>query len=412
MAGSAACVADQLPPPEEPLGLVLPRASIEAAELAVIVNLDDPLSAQIADYYMAARSVPTGNRLELHLGTERQVSREDFALHEQAMADAFGDEIQAVALTSMIPDRVDCMGMSAAVALGFDTSYCAFMPPCSGTATVDYYDSDSTEPWTDWQLRPTMILAAETLDEARALIDRGVAADTSFPGGNGWFVRTSDSIRSVRWERFLETIDQWGEVLQLDAIDNSDGSGSDFVQGQEDVLFYFTGLTEVEEIASNNYRPGAVADHLTSFGGQLPTSPQMSMLEWLQGGVTGTYGTAHEPCALLPKFPDPRALLRHYFRGGTLIEAYWKSVMMPGEGNFAGEPLARPFGGARLDWDGLSWTITTTALQPGVRYVLQGGGGEDGPWTEVRELEIGEQYAVRTLTLRDPQYSWYRISER
>lgn len=30
-------------------------------------------------------------------------------------------------------------------------------------------------------------------------------------------------------------------------------------------------------------------------------------------------------------------------RGDTLLEAYWKSVAMPGQGLFIGEPLARPF---------------------------------------------------------------------
>jgi len=31
-----------------------------------------------------------------------------------------------------------------------------------------------------------------------------------------------------------------------------------------------------------------------------------------------------------------------------LIDAYWESVRMPGQGIFIGEPLARPFGGYRL----------------------------------------------------------------
>jgi len=30
--------------------------------------------------------------------------------------------------------------------------------------------------------------------------------------------------------------------------------------------------------------------------------------------------------------------------GDTVLEAYWKSVEMPGQGLFIGEPLARPFG--------------------------------------------------------------------
>jgi hypothetical protein len=35
--------------------------------------------------------------------------------------------------------------------------------------------------------------------------------------------------------------------------------------------------------------------------------------------------------------------MRHYLAGETLIESYWKSVAMPGQGLFIGEPLAAPY---------------------------------------------------------------------
>ncbi len=43
------------------------------------------------------------------------------------------------------------------------------------------------------------------------------------------------------------------------------------------------------------------------------------------------------------KFPHPAVVIGHYLRGETLIEAYWKSVNMPGQGIYVGEPLASPF---------------------------------------------------------------------
>jgi uncharacterized protein (TIGR03790 family) len=410
----AGCVSELPPEPVEPMepdGVVLPRHSIGAAELGLIVNLDDPLSIQVADAYQSARQIPEANRLELHLGSDAQISAADFAVHKQVIDDSFGEEIQAIALTSMLPHKVSCMGMTAAVALGFDERYCASMPPCSGTAPVDYYTADTTRPFTEHQLRPTMILAATSLEDAQALIARGQAADSTFPAGTGWFVNTSDSVRSVRWERFLETIDAFDGWLDLRALDNSDAAGSDFIEEQQDVLFYFTGLREVEGIASNSYRPGAIADHLTSFGGELPSSSQMSALAWLQAGATGSFGTAHEPCAFPAKFPDTLELLRHYTSGNTLVEAYWKSVWSPGEGNFVGEPLARPFGGAMTSWDGTDWTVTTAAMRSGSSYSLQQGESEDGPWTDLRELEVLDEPGLQTLVIRAPTARWYRILE-
>ncbi len=111
----------------------------------------------------------------------------------------------------------------------------------------------------------------------------------------------------------------------------------------KDVLFYFIGKERVEALETLRFVPGAIADHLTSFGGQLTDSSQMSALRWLEAGATGSYGTVVEPCNLPEKFPNPAVAIASYLLGDTLIEAYWKSVAMPGQGIFVGEPLAAPF---------------------------------------------------------------------
>ena len=72
----------------------------------------------------------------------------------------------------------------------------------------------------------------------------------------------------------------------------------------------------------------------------------MSVLAWLRQGATASYGTVSEPCNRLQKFPNPSVFMNHYLRGDTLLEAYWKSVLMPGQGLFVGDPLARPYGRA------------------------------------------------------------------
>lgn len=118
---------------------------------------------------------------------------------------------------------------------------------------------------------------------------------------------------------------------------------SDVLSDRQDVLFYFTGLAQVPSITSNRYLPGALADHLTSAGGVLPQSAQMSSLRWLEAGATGSYGTVIEPCAIPGKFPSVPIAIRHYIAGETLLEAYWKSVLTPAQGVFIGEPLAAPF---------------------------------------------------------------------
>ncbi len=400
----------QEPEPGEPLGLQMPRRAIEPSEVGVIVNTDDPLSAQIAEAYVVARSIPIENRLDLPLGTAPNLDRDTFALHQAAIDEAFGDEIQAIALTSMTPQTVDCMGMSAAVALGFDEGWCQPGPPCNTTDLADTHDSETTAPYTDHGIRPTMILAAATLADAEALIARGVASDGTMPTGRGFAVRTTDSARSSRWESLEAATATWGDVLDMAYIDNSDGAGSDLIEGEEDVLLYFTGLTEVGGIETNTWRPGAVADHLTSYGGQVPTSSQMSVLAWLEAGATASYGTAIEPCSYPAKFPDPEVLIPHYLGGNTVVEAYWKSVWMPGEGNFVGEPLARPWGGARTAYADGVWSITTTNLVPDQRYALEVGETAEGPWEHVQRIEF-EQLDFQAIEVPDTVQAWYRLIE-
>ena len=326
---------------------------------------------------------------------------------------ALGPEVQALALTWTRPYRVACMSATAAFALGFSDIYCNTSGmACGETALVDYFDSDSTRPFDDHGLRPTMMLAAKDVADAEALIDRGVSADGSFPGGDGYLVRTTDVARSVRWPAFISTVNAWNypdEGLALTYIDNSGGGGSNLVEDTENILFYFTGLANVGGITSNTYVPGGVADHLTSFGGQVPDSGQMSVARWLEAGATASYGTVVEPCNYPTKFPDTTALLPRYYRGATVVEAYWKSVAWPGEGNFVGEPLAAPWGHAPVVYEDCALTVETTALRPFWSYALEQADSPDGPWTAVLSDISVDNHKLASVVYEPVAAPYYRL---
>ncbi len=238
-----------------------------------------------------------------------------------------------------------------------------------------------------------------------------MAADDTFPPGKGFFVRTTDKARSVRWPTFQQTVNEWDrpDGLEVSYVDNSDGSGSNTIQNETDLLYYFTGLSKVAGIETNTYRPGAVADHLTSFGGQVPTSSQMSAVAWLEAGVTGSYGTVVEPCNFQEKFPNTRVMLEKYFRGGTLLESYWKSVAAPGEGLFVGEPLARPWGKESVSFDAGTLTIQTTHLDPAASYALEAGDSESGPFSPVLSGITIPACRLETITLPNATAPVYRL---
>ena len=110
------------------------------------------------------------------------------------------------------------------------------------------------------------------------------------------------------------------------------------------VLLVETGLARLPALRTGGWVPGAVADHLTSFGGVFDQDTgQTNALAWIASGTTASYGTVSEPCNHPQKFPNPQMLLLHYLQGATVLESYWKSVAWPRQGVFIGEPLAAPF---------------------------------------------------------------------
>ncbi len=107
-----------------------------------------------------------------------------------------------------------------------------------------------------------------------------------------------------------------------------------------------------------------------------------------------------EPCNYATKFPSVPIVVSHYFRGETLLEAYWKSVLWPGEGLFAGEPLARPFGAQTITFEADAILIETNAIAPGETWAIESADAEDGPWTFVMDASTEEW---RRSTVRVPR---------
>jgi uncharacterized protein (TIGR03790 family) len=302
----------------------------------VLYAAADPDSRVLAGYYATRRGIPRSHVFAVDVDTDEAVmSARHFATLRRELDSRLGDDIQAFALAWTRPYRVDCMSVTSAFALGFDDRYCA--RGCRATAASPYFASPSAKPYRDHRVRPAMLLAASTPAAARALVDRGIAADGSAPPGSAYFVLTKDRARNTRAPRFhlaAELFGRWqrSEIVRADAL-----------RDRDDVMFYFIGAKRVAGLDRLRFRPGAVADHLTSAGGVLDGDKQMNVLEWIDAGATGSYGTVVEPCNYPQKFPDPPLLLGRYLNGDTLVEAYWKSVQWPGQGLFVGEPLARPF---------------------------------------------------------------------
>lgn len=307
-------------------------------ELGVIVNDNDPISRAIGKYYKIKRRIPETNMIHVQFKPgDRVMNRAEFQRIKAVVDVVTPRYVQVYAVTWTMPYRVECMSITTAFAQGFDERFCS--KTCGPTKSSPYFNSVSRRPYDDYRLRPTMMLAGKNFTEVKKLIDRGVASDHSLPKGVGYLVSTSDKARNVRAAVYPEIVEHYFDSpLDLRLVK------ADFIKNKTNVLFYFTGTVQVQALDTVKFVPGAIADHLTSAGGDLSgMGKQMSSLRWLEAGATGSYGTVVEPCNYLEKFPNPAIVISHYLKGESLIESYWKSVAWLGQGVFIGEPLATPY---------------------------------------------------------------------
>ncbi len=334
----AATAASRLPP-----WIRIPRAEgrLTSKQIGLVINTADPYSVEVGEFYIKARGLTRAQVLRVQLPLRSALTPDEFKTFAVAVDAFFDAPVQALALAWTQPFAVACNSITGALALGFDGALCEHS--CAPSMRSPYYDNPSIRPYSELKMRPAMLLAARDVATAEAMIRRGVAADGSLglrgaPPAHAYFVTTSDRARSARSVLFpppglLRRPGVEVHVETTQAIENA-----------QRVLIYQTGLVSVPKLDTLHWVPGALADHLTSFGGVLVGGAgQMSSLDWITSGATASYGTVSEPCAHPQKFPHPQLLLLNYLQGASAIEAYWRSVAWPQQGVFIGEPLAAPF---------------------------------------------------------------------
>lgn len=314
---------------------------LHAADIGLVINTLDPYSVQVGEHYIAARGLAAEQVLRVELPVRNGLGREEFEHLRLAIGARFGPSVQALALAWAAPYAVECNSITGALALGFDGELCK--QGCSASRVSRYFNSPSVRPQRDLGFRPSMLLAARSVEQARALIDRGVAADGSLalrgrPPVNALLLTTDDGARRVRTVLYPPAGLIRGAQVDVKVVPAAE------LAHASRVLLVITGSVAAPVQPPPDWVAGGLGDHLTSTGGDLfGGHGQGTALDWIASGATASYGTVSEPCNHLQKFPHPQVVLGHYLQGATLIEAYWKSVAWPQQGLFIGEPLAAPF---------------------------------------------------------------------
>lgn len=314
---------------------------LQVADIGLVINTADPYSVQVGDHYIRMRKLAPEQVLRLQLPVKPTLDAAEFETLRMAIGRHFGAATQALALAWTAPYGVGCSSITGALALGLDTEFCK--QTCAASRPSPYFNSATSRPYDDFGWRPSMLLAAPSVEQARALIDRGVDADGSLlrqgrPAVSVMLLSTDDAPRRVRMALYPPA-----GLLRSAAVDVRVQPAAELSRAKR-VLVVMTGSVHAPTASPIDWVPGGVGDHLTSFGGALsPGHGQGTALDWIASGATASHGAVSEPCNHLQKFPHPQVLLQHYLQGSTVLEAYWKSVAWPQQSLFVGEPLAAPF---------------------------------------------------------------------
>lgn len=333
-----AAAARQPGPPFQPQPALrfVERGGLGPAQLAIVINDADPASVAAGDYYRRRRAIPDANVVHVRIpGKPRSLEPARFLALKEEIDRRLGPEVQAVLMIWTAPYAVACHSITGAYTLGFDAALCR--DTCAPGQPSAYFNSNSARPHASHGMRLSMLLPVESVAAAKDLIDRGVASGFRRVPASAYYLTTLEAARNSRAVFFppdgrIEARQLATRRLRAEALENAN-----------DIMIYQLGKASVAGLETLRFLPGALADHLTSHGGDLLGSSQMSSLRWLEAGATASYGTVSEPCNHWQKFPNPAVLLRHYVQGDSAIEAYWKSVAWPAQGLFIGEPLAAPY---------------------------------------------------------------------
>jgi len=175
----------------------------------------------------------------------------------------------------------------------------------------------------------------EVVDHLR----RSAAADGTRPEGTVYYMANSD-VRSTtrRWavSGAVERLRESGvEAVVEDGI---------LPAARRNVAGLMTGTAVFDWATSGSaILPGAICEHLTSFGGVLgEEGSQTPLSAFLAAGAAGASGTVAEPYAIQGKFPHA-FLHAYYAEGCSLAEAFYQSVTGPYQLLVMGDPLCQPW---------------------------------------------------------------------
>ena len=178
-----------------------------------------------------------------------------------------------------------------------------------------------------------------SVTEALASLRRSIAADGSHPKGTIYFLENHDVRSTAREWGFRRAAEKLREIGVWASVEHGE-----VPKNKPDVAGATIGTAGFDWAASGStIAPGAICEHLTSFGGAMSEGDgQTPLTDFIRAGAAGASGTVTEPYAVQAKFPTP-FIHWHYAQGCTLAEAFYQSIAGPYQLLIVGDALCSPW---------------------------------------------------------------------
>ena len=335
-----------------------------AHEIALIVNRNSPVSRQVANHYIEARGVPVIN--VIHLDTvpagRSAISPKEFTewVWEPVRAEldrrGLGERVFAWVYSADFPYRVthkpqvSFTGIHLAnnelpedpeqIKKGLWRSKYFAGPDAPGGPVGDSLSLVRFASFMSATNRPPVAMALTytgqrglSAEESLALIERSVAADHAQLAAPV-LIYSNRNVRSTcrGWEFAPAAAELRARSRAVEIRPGAQPSG------RAGGVMTGTANLKLDDL---KLVPGALGEHLTSFGAAFDTGAQTKCVEWLRAGAAATCGTVVEPYAIWTKFPHAR-VFAHQAAGCTALESLVLSVRSPLQSYFVGDPLSAP----------------------------------------------------------------------
>ena len=219
-----------------------------------------------------------------------------------------------------MPYRVGCMSLTSALAFGFDERFCSRQ--CGRTAASPYFNAAGSYHDDGARLRPAMMLAGHDEAAVRSLIDRGVAADSSFPAATPVDEHQRSGTQCPRGPFRADGQGTGGRIPDR-------GAGRRHNRGAGGCAVFLHGSRQRSghrDAALRAGRPCRPSDLVRRAADGLQPDECAALAG---GGGDSELWYGHRAPQPSSEIPLPAVAMFFYAGGATAIEAYWKSVAWP-----------------------------------------------------------------------------------